>query len=84
MAERMSDLTGLEGRDAVVEVVEELRRELGADPEEWENDTLDRFLEAFGELLAVIESSYVTTGREVPKDPWILVADALRGARFYE
>lgn len=83
--EPVADPTGPGGRDAVVAVLEELRRELEAGPqEEWENDTLDRFLEAFGELLAVIENSYVNTGREVPSDPWVLVADALRGARYYE
>jgi hypothetical protein len=75
----------LAGRSAVIDVVEGLRRELeiGAH-QEWENDTLERFLDAFGELLGVIETSYVTGDREVPADPWVLVADALRGARYYE
>lgn len=78
-------LATLEGRDALVEIVRELQRELEAGSDErWENDTLERFLDAFGELLAVIEHSYVNTGREVPTDPWVLVGDALRGARYYE
>lgn len=75
----------LEGRHAVLEAIAALRHELELGPdEEWENDTLERFLDAFGVLLGVIENSYVNTGREVPIDPWILVADALRGARYYE
>jgi hypothetical protein len=78
-------LAPLEGRDAVVEAVRELRRELAAGPEDaWENDTLERFLDGFGELLGVIERSYTSTARDVPTNPWVLVADALRGARHYE
>jgi hypothetical protein len=84
-AERSDELAVLDGRDAVVEVVEELQRELRAGPEDaWENDTLERFLDGFGELLGVIERSYSSTGRDVPTNPWVLVADALRGARHYE
>ena len=54
-------------------------RARGRSEEEWGNDTLARFLDAFGELLGAIENSYVNTGRAVPADPWVLVADAFGG-----
>ncbi len=79
----MIEHPGLQGRDQVVELVEQLQRELEAG-QEWENDTLSRFLEGFGALLGSIENAYVNTGREVPDDPWVLVGEALKGARFYE
>lgn len=71
------------GRDRVVEIVEQLQAELEAG-EAWENDTLARFLDGFGALLGSIENAYVNTGREVPSDPWVLVGQALLGARNYE
>lgn len=81
----MTEHPGLQGRAAVVEVVEELRRELidGA-VEPWHNDTLERFFDAFGALLGVIENPHVNTGHDVPSDPWVRVAYVLRGARYYE
>lgn len=76
---------GLAGRAHVLRAVDELGQELAAGtPARWENPTLERFLDAFGALLGVIEQSYTNAGRPVPLDPWVLVADALRGAREYE
>ena len=59
-------------------------RELVDAGQEWENDSLPGFLEAFGALLGSIDQAYLNTGRPVPEDPWVLLADALAGARHYE
>lgn len=73
---------GLAGREHVLRVVDELGQELAdGSAERWENPTLERFLDAFGALLGTIEPAYRNAGRPVPLDPWVLVADALRGAR---
>lgn len=72
-----------EGRDGVVEVIEDLQREL-EDGRVWENDTLLRYLDGLGALLGSIENAYVNAGTDVPDDPWTLIAEALRGARHYE
>ena len=74
---------GLSGRDRLLSTVEEMQRELEAGAE-WENNTLERFLDGFSALLRSIENSYVNEGKPVPDDPWALVADAFRGARDYE
>lgn len=79
----MSRDENINGRDRVVEIIEQLQAEIEAG-KSWENDTLPRFLDGFGALLGSIENAYVNTGREVPSDPWVLVADALLGARDYE
>jgi hypothetical protein len=72
-------------RPKVLGAVEELLAELksGASAE-WENDTLDSFLEAFGALLDAMENAYHNEKLPMETDPWVVVAEALRGARYYE
>ena len=79
----MSDLAGLVGRDAVVNIVCELCTELDGGIQ-WENDSLPAYLEAFGALLGSIENAYINSGQPVPEDPWELIGRALKGARDYE
>lgn len=73
----------LAGRNATISVVDQLLAELRSD-NDWENPTLDRYLEAFGALLGSIENHYMNTGQQMPDDPWAIVAEVLRGARYYE
>jgi len=54
------------------------------DSESWENTTVPSYLEALCALLMSIEHAYANTDRPIPADPWIVVADALNGARFHE
>ena len=83
MVAAMGQDQSMPGRDHLVEIVEQLQAELEAGAE-WDNDTLVRFLGGFGALLGSIENAYVNTGRELPSDPWVLVGEALLGARHYE
>jgi hypothetical protein len=54
-------------------------------PETWENDTLERFLEAWAAWLADAGGWFERQGRPVPDQPtWDLVADMVRAARVYE
>lgn len=71
------------GKSVVLKTLGELIAELSRDCD-WENDTLERYLEALAALLESIENSYKNSGREVPDDPWIVISDALKGARYYE
>jgi hypothetical protein len=73
----------IDGRDRVVKIIEELHQELEAGAE-WENDTLGRYLDGLAALLSSIEKAYSNVGRPTPKDAWILIGDALRGATNYE
>jgi len=70
-----------EVEDALLGLLQELRDGAG---EDWENPTLERYLEAFGALLGGIENVYINTGKPLPESPWTLVARALLGARYYE
>jgi hypothetical protein len=83
MVATVSDEDPLAGREQVLQVLEEIQSELVSGAE-WENNTLERFLDAFAALLGSMENSYANTGRPVPDDPWVIVAEAFRGARQYE
>lgn len=50
----------------------------------WENTELPDYLEALCALLMSIENSYANTDRPIPDDPWVVIADAIKGARYYE
>lgn len=72
------------GRKHVTSALYELANDFEARSETWENTTVPDFLEGFCFLLMSIENSYVNLGRPIPEDPWAVIADALRGARYYE
>lgn len=79
----MTSRDPLAGRELTLSVVDQLLDELKRD-NDWENPTLERYLEAFGALLASIENHYTNTGQQLPDDPWVIMAEVLKGARYYE
>jgi hypothetical protein len=68
----------------LVAVVAYMRSHLAAHPDEWENDTIDRFLAAIAAWLDAFPQSYLNTGQAVPTPDWRFVADVLRVGRIYE
>ncbi|WP_433349218.1 DUF7660 family protein [Microtetraspora malaysiensis] len=71
-------------REDLAHYVEELHRELinGAN---WENDRLDRFLEALAAWIRASPGYYRNTGRTAPEDAtWSFLANALGAATIYE
>jgi len=75
----------LNGRGEVLESLEEVLDELAkTGGSDWENPTLARYLEALRALLGSIENGYVNRHEPLPSSPWTLMAQALRGARYYE
>ncbi|MEU9890659.1 hypothetical protein [Sphaerisporangium sp. NPDC051011] len=71
-------------REDLARYVEELQRELinGAT---WENDRLDRFLEALAAWISSSPGYYRNTGRPAPEDAtWSFFANALGAATIYE
>ena len=79
----MTNFPGLRGRELVLQTLDELQADLAAGAE-WENDRLDRFLEAFAALLGSIENAYANAGEQVPNDAWTILARVFLGARYYE
>jgi hypothetical protein len=65
--------------------VRALRDDLRRAPEEWENGTLDRYLNALAGWIEDCDGYYENQGRPVPTTPtWRDVADMLIAAKMYE
>ena len=66
--------------------VQELRADLIENPQEWENITLDRFLEAMSAYTIDIKSAYKNNGVNIDVDvpTWETFSKIMRGAAIYE
>jgi hypothetical protein len=65
--------------------LEELRADLGANSADWENSTLEDFLEALSAWTKDLDGYFENRGEQVPADPdWALIAKMLSAARVYE
>jgi hypothetical protein len=72
-------------RDELAVFVQRLRADLLARPDEWENTTLERFLEAFAAWCVDMPGYFANIGEPLPEQPdWELVARMLSAAAVYE
>ncbi|MEU8214462.1 hypothetical protein AB0C47_01660 [Micromonospora taraxaci] len=69
----------------VARVVEEMLSDLRQHPDQWENSTLERFLDALSASLSALPSLYANEGEGLPEQPsWKLLAEVLVMASGYE
>ena len=62
-----------------------LEADLKENPSEWENPTLDRYLEAMGAWVSSYENCYRNANRPLPAEQdWAFFAKVLSAARIYE
>jgi hypothetical protein len=81
----VGDVTQVNGRLDVARIIESMLSDLLAHPDEWENPTLDRFLEALAASLRGLPGLYANRGEQLPEDPsWKIFAEALVMATGYE
>ena len=72
-------------REDLAEFVAELKADLDAHHDAWENADLPSFLEAMTAWLHDMEGYYKNTGQKLQDvPPWRLLADMLMAARVYE
>jgi hypothetical protein len=72
-------------KEDLADFVESLRNELSSCPGDWENQTLDRYLEAMEAWIRSMEYAYKNMGKEIPEQPsWKMIADILYSAKIYE
>ncbi|MBO1333975.1 hypothetical protein J3486_22335 [Streptomyces sp. VRA16 Mangrove soil] len=77
--ERLAD------REALSGFLRLLRQDYEASGDQWENRTLDSFLEALEAWVADAPGWYANHGQELPREgDWAFMARALSAARFYE
>lgn len=74
----------VESAQDLIVVVTRLWTDFQARPEEWENPTLDGFLQAMAAWLSTFPQVYVNNKQPIPDPDWKFLADCLRAARIYE
>lgn len=66
-------------------IVERMLADSRAHPQEWENATLERFLDALSRSIRGLDGLYLNRGELFPAQPtWKLVTEALMMASGYE
>lgn len=82
----VSDLSEVSSRQDVQRVVGEMIADLeSGGAAEWENGTLDRFLDAYGRVLDGLDGWFANRGEPMLEQPdWTLVARLLVAATVYE
>lgn len=81
----VGDLSAVSSNNDVANVIHRMLADLLAHPDEWENATLNRFLEALSASWNDIPGLYLNRGEEFPEAPtWEMVAEALVMASGYE
>ena len=82
-AEMLAD--SVQNRDDLVQFIQALRADLRDNPDDWENTSLDDYLEAMAAWIDDCDGYYKNTGQPIPKTPsWKMLADILMAAKMYE
>ncbi|MEV6107518.1 hypothetical protein AB0M28_22850 [Streptomyces sp. NPDC051940] len=75
----------LRSREELVTFLRGLHEEFRAHGHEWENNTLDNFLEALAAWVHDAPGAYRNAGEQIPLDgDWTFMARALLAASIYE
>jgi hypothetical protein len=79
-------VSAIETKDDLATFVGELRQDLLHNPDEWQNLTLDHYLESLSAWLADMADYYFhVSGAAVPESPsWQALAEMLLAAKYYE
>lgn len=79
------DIDSIDTKEDLADFVSSLREELTKNPDEWENQTLDRFLDAMESWIRVIDAYSKNTGdMEALSPSWKTFAKILCAAKVYE
>jgi uncharacterized protein YukE len=79
------EIESINTREDLADFVSSLREELAKNPDEWENQTLDRFLDAMESWIRVIDAYSKNTGDIESLSPsWKTFAKILCAAKVYE
>jgi hypothetical protein len=85
---RFAEVDGLDQVSSRIDaagIVSQMLNDLRAHPTDWENPTLERFLDALAASLEVLPGVYAHRGEQFPAQPtWKLLAEALFMASGYE
>ena len=75
----------VKSREDLIKFIDHLRSDLQANKGEWENISLEDYLEAMAAWINDMEGFYLNTNQPVPKQPsWKTFADILYASSMYE
>lgn len=75
----------IHSREDFVTFVKALVRDLHENPDSWENNSLERFLEALSAWVEDMDGYYIHQNKSVPKQPdWKVIGDILMASKIYE
>ncbi|WML58103.1 hypothetical protein [Neobacillus sp. PS2-9] len=75
----------VKSRADLIKFIKHLRMDLQSNRAEWENITLEDYLEAMEAWVNDMEGYYLNTNHPVPKQPsWKTIADILYASGMYE
>lgn len=81
----VGELDQIASHNDVARVVDEMLNDLRQHPNEWENPTLEHFLDALSASLSALPHLYANQGESLPDQPtWKLLAEVLVMASGYE
>ncbi|WUD74491.1 hypothetical protein OG937_23725 [Streptomyces sp. NBC_00510] len=71
-------------RESLIRHIQLLREDLLANGDDWENPTLERFLESMAAWIKDSAGYYRSRGEEPPGPDWEFIGNALRAGAQYE
>jgi hypothetical protein len=75
----------IKNKEDLADFIVLLNEDLMKNPDEWENDTLSRFLLAMEDWIRSMDNYYIHTAQQVPSEPtWKVFADILYASKIYE
>ena len=78
-------IQSVDSKEGLEHLMRALLDDLHRNSDEWENPTLDRYLEALAEVISSVDVIYRNLGQDTPVEPsWRLFGEALMAARYYE
>jgi hypothetical protein len=81
----LDDPSWVHNRIDLAAYVAQLSRAAAIESDDWENPSLDRYLEALSAFIDGMDSDFINRGEPVPDEPnWAMIAKMLRAACFYE
>ena len=82
---KVGDIGQVNSHSDLAQIVQQMLSDLRAHPDEWENPTLDRFLDALAASLEGLPGLYANRGEQFPHAPtWKMFAGVLVTASGYE
>jgi hypothetical protein len=75
----------IRSKEDFIKFLSALRKDLATNNDDWENPTLERYLEAMEAWIGSMDGYYMNTNQPIPEQPtWKMFADILYASKIYE